>query len=111
MLRHPTELRPLRPKNPGNEIIAGVGNWCLKPVIPEGAEQSHAGFVANRQLVQNVVDLDFENRTVALAFQRDFPASSFGDELVVICLGLMNSIPPPPPLFECLQYPKGIQPR
>ena len=93
--RTPTDLRPLTLKNTENKIVAGVCNTIIKPVVEKAAEVSQRGFVANRQLVQNAVDLDFSSRLDALEYThtQDLKGFNFWSELMVTQFGLLNSIP------------------
>ena len=42
VFRHPNELQPLSLKNADNKVVAGVGNWCIKPVVADAAMRSQA---------------------------------------------------------------------
>ena len=67
--RHPTELRPLSLKNADSKIVAGIANWCIKPATSAGTMLIQRGLVMNRQVIENVVNLDFQARQSAFAFQ------------------------------------------
>ena len=69
VFRHPTELRLLGLKSPEDKIVAGVANWCLKPVLTECAEVSPNGLAGRRQLAQNAGDVDYEGRKAAFSYQ------------------------------------------
>ena len=93
VFRHPTELRPLGLKTPENKVIAGVANWCLKPVLTECAEVSQNGFIGGRQLAQNVVDLDFEGRRAAFGYQQKQDSYRFAGDITIGHTGTIGKIP------------------
>ena len=73
-------------------------NWCLKPVVEAAACSIQNRFVANRQLLQNAVDLDFYSRRESLRYQEamDDGNLSFLDSLDTLSFshkGLINNMP------------------
>ena len=58
ILRHSEDTRPLGLKNSVNEILAGVANWSCKPALSKSTVYTQRGFVPDRQLIENVVNLD-----------------------------------------------------
>ena len=93
VFRHPSELRPLGLKNAENKIVAGICNWCIKPVLTECAEVSQNGFSGGRQLTQNVSDLDFEGRRAAFNFQKAYGGYKFDSDIQVGHSGTIGKIP------------------
>ena len=68
VLRGPMELRPLSFKNEDNKCVAGILNFAILPTIMACASVLQRGFVAGRQFLQNVIDLDYHSRINALHF-------------------------------------------
>jgi hypothetical protein len=68
VFRSPGDLRPLTLKNADNKMIAGITNWIIKPVVEQAASISQRGFVGDRQMGQNSVNLDHQSRLDALKF-------------------------------------------
>jgi hypothetical protein len=91
---HPMELRPLTLKNTANKIIAGVLNWIVHPVVRATACSIQRGFIQGRQLVQNVLDLDFSARRDSLLFsaQKNHKLGFFAD-LSISKVGVLNTLP------------------
>jgi hypothetical protein len=58
ILRHSEDTRPLGLKNSVNKILAGVANWSCKPALSKSTVYTQRGFVPDRQLIENVVNLD-----------------------------------------------------
>ena len=99
--RNPMDLRPPTLKNSGNKIVAGIIQWIIEPVVEGAACTPQIGFAGGRQLIQNVVDLDFTLRRDSLLYQQamddgniclnhDFSSCSC---LSVVHRDLLNSIP------------------
>ncbi len=55
-------------KNTDNKTAALVANFCVSPVVQNAACDLQNGFVAERQLVQNPVGLDWHARMSALEY-------------------------------------------
>ena len=66
MNREPRETRPLSLKNTDNKTVTSVVNRSFLSSVAASTHESQRGFVPGRQLVQNVVDLDFHSRVFAL---------------------------------------------
>jgi len=121
----PLELRPLTLKNGDNKAIAGITNWAITPVVKTFASKIQRGFVKGRQLVQNVVDLDFESRASALRYAARSGSANFECDLSIVKDGCVGHLPVLI-LFDfaaafpsvahswiravliCLQFPRGI---
>ena len=58
LARHPGETRPLGLKNSDNKTIAATINHSLKPLINDNACKLQRGFIAGRNFLNNIVDLD-----------------------------------------------------
>ena len=58
LARHPGETRPLGLKNTDNKTIASNINQSLKPLIFHNACKLQRGFIAGRNFLNNIVDLD-----------------------------------------------------
>ena len=81
VFRHPSETRPLTLKNVDNKIIAGLINWCISPVVKACAIFMQRGFVGDRQLLQNAVDLDQASRVAAHLYSAGDDACKFTEIL------------------------------
>ena len=90
---HPTELRPLTLKNGDNKIIAGCANRSISPVIAKAACHIQRGFIFERQLLQNVVDLDFSCRESSLDFNARNPYWKFTEDLSLVRKGIVGMLP------------------
>ena len=66
IFRCPGDLRPLTLKNADNKMVAGITYWIIKPVVEKSASISQRGFVGDRQMGQNSVNLDYKSRLDAL---------------------------------------------
>ena len=66
--RKPKDLRPITLQNEDRKTVAGILNWCILPTVILFCSILQRGFIPGRQLVQNVVDLDFHSRCNASAF-------------------------------------------
>ena len=62
VIRSPSDVRPLGLKNIDNKTICAVWNHALRPQIARQACSLQRGFVAGRQLLENITDLDAEAR-------------------------------------------------
>ena len=89
---HPSETRPLTLKVSDNKIVAGVLNHSLAPVVAKNASKLQNGFVLGRQLVQNVVDLDYYSREHAMCdlaqAEGSFDSRNLKDALPSLISGL-----------------------
>ena len=65
--REATDTRPLGLKNSDNKLIGGVQNDKMKPALSKGLCKLQRGFCPDRQLVQNVLDLDTASRVHSMA--------------------------------------------
>ena len=72
---------PLTLKNADNKIIAGLINWCISPVVKACAISMQRGFVGDRQLLQNAVDLDQASRVAAHLYSAGDDACKFSEIL------------------------------
>jgi hypothetical protein len=72
VIRAPEETRPLGLKNSDNKTIAGVINNCSKPMLSRSACHLQRGFVPQRQLVHNVLDVDTAARIFGAAGHHEF---------------------------------------
>ena len=90
--RQPKDLRPLTLKNEGNKMIAGVLNRCIIPTVVLCASILQRGFIPGRQLVQNVLDLDFHSRAHAFDLAGKH-YSSFKDVLQSGLNWILESLP------------------
>jgi len=124
-IARPLELRPLTLKNGDNKAVAGVINWAITPAVKAFASKIQRGFVKDRQLVQNVVDLDFESRASALRYGARSGSAKFECDLSIVIDGCIGHLPVLV-LFDfaaafpsvahswiravllCIQLPKGI---
>jgi hypothetical protein len=68
------DTRPLGLKNTDNKTIGGVVNMVVKPVLSKSAIWSQRGFVPQRQLIRNVLDLDTAARIVGDRGHNEFDA-------------------------------------
>ena len=89
----PLELRPLTLKNEDNKAVAGVVNRSIVPVAAKHAAKIQRGFVKDRQLLQNVVDLDFECRVGALKYGAQSRSLGFDCNLSLVREGCVGSLP------------------
>ena len=69
VVREGTDMRPLSLKNTDNKINVSTVNRTLRPVIQEGTHETQNGFVPERQLIQNAVDIDTHGRVFAMKAQ------------------------------------------
>ena len=69
VIREASVTRPLNIKNTDNKTVAGVINNKWKPIIKHNIVSTQRGFVPDRQLVQNVVDLDTHNDVTGFSFR------------------------------------------
>ena len=58
VIRRPDETRPLSMKNADNKTICRVLNGLIRHIGTRHVAHIQRGFVAGRQLTQNIVDLD-----------------------------------------------------
>ena len=93
VFRHPSELRPLTLKNADDKVVAGCANWCLSPVIEKTASQLQRGFIHGRQLLQNIVDLDFSARERSLIASGAEPRLPFSCDLGLSRRGIVGILP------------------
>ena len=77
LARHPGETRPLGLKNSDNKTIASNINYSLKPIIFNNACKLQRGFIAGRNFLNNIVDLD--------SFARLFSDPSSKCSLPILC--------------------------
>jgi len=89
----PLETRPLTLKNEDNKCVAGLVNWGISPTVRRCASKVQRGFVNGRQLVQNVVDLDFASRAGALRYQASIDGYSFQNDLSIVRDGCVGALP------------------
>ena len=66
IIREAHDTRPLSLKNTDNKIVTAVVNQAIIRSVSNGTHPSQRGFVPGRQLLQNVVDLDFHSRLCSL---------------------------------------------
>ena len=52
------DTRPITLRNCPNEIVAGVFNNSLKPVLTQGICSSQRGFIPGRRFINNIVDIE-----------------------------------------------------
>ena len=91
-LRRPKDLRPLTLKNEDNKALAGILKCALLPTIILCASVLQRGFICGRQLLQNVVDLDYFSRVNALKYSAcDF--RKFQEHLDHCSLRFLNRLP------------------
>ena len=65
--RKATDTRPLSLKNIDCKLITSSINYNSKHILTQGISKVQRGFVAKRQLLENVVDLDVFSHAFALA--------------------------------------------
>ena len=65
--RNPVDTRPLSLKNTDVKLCTGTVNFKLKPCVTRLAHAAQRGFIAGRQLISNVVDLDAKMRMHGLS--------------------------------------------
>ena len=73
VIRAPVDTRPLNLKNTDNKTCTSIFNTAVQPAISKGAHYTQRGFVPGRQLLQNVVDLDYHNRAQSIAVNAAHP--------------------------------------
>jgi len=88
----PLETRPLSLKQGDNKHAASTLNFCISPSVSHGAIDTQRGFIHGRQLVQNVLDLDFHLRAMAFGFRQDHSVHSPGT-IEVPTIGIAATIP------------------
>ncbi len=66
VVREAVDTRPLSLKNSDNKTITACINHASIHTVAQGTHHSQRGFVPGRQLLQNVVDLDYHARHVGL---------------------------------------------
>ena len=89
----PLETRPLALKNEDNKAVAGVTNQAISPVVQACASKIQRGFVNDRVLVQNVVDLDFASRAGALRYGGSKHGYDFDSDLSIRRDGCIGRLP------------------
>ena len=72
VFRHPLDTRPLTLKQADNKQVAKVLNHDISPAIQTWAIDTQRGFIHGGQLVQNVIDLDFQARIFVFFSDRYF---------------------------------------
>ena len=68
VVRSASETRPIILKNCDNEIIAGVVNRSISPVLESSASTVQNGFIKGRNFLHNVVKLDVDGRNCSSEF-------------------------------------------
>jgi hypothetical protein len=89
---HPTETRPLTLKQGDNKHVAATLNFCISPAVVDGAIDTQRGFIYERQLAQNIVDLDFYGRKHAFQFRSEYDSREAG-LIVIPTLGVAAALP------------------
>ena len=79
VIRSPESTRPLGLKNSDNKTIAAVTNYSIKFEIARDACSLQRGFLASRNFVNNIVELDAISRTYAFDPSLFFPLLAFRD--------------------------------
>jgi len=77
--RAPADTRPLALKNSDNKVIAGAYNWAVRRQVSKKANHLQRGFIVDRQLLDNVIDLDSHARIAGMLHPDDFPAVALFD--------------------------------
>lgn len=68
-------------------------NWAISPVVQASANKIQRGFVSGRQLVQNVVDLDYAGRAGALRYGASRQGYAFDSDLSLSKDGCIGRLP------------------
>ncbi|CAK0845248.1 unnamed protein product [Prorocentrum cordatum] len=80
IIRKPEDTRPLSLKSTDNKTCSGILNIMLRDVATAGVSSIQRGFVAQRQLTQNIVDLDCAARAYGHPHHaRHLPVLAFWD--------------------------------
>jgi hypothetical protein len=90
VFRHPLETRPLSLKQGDNKLVASTINYCITPAIKEGAIDTQRGFIGDRQLAQNAIDLDYGARKNAFEY---FGTMSKLAMIHIPTIGVVGSLP------------------
>jgi hypothetical protein len=65
IIRHPKDTRPLGLRNSDNKLICAASNRAWRRTMPKKLSWVQRGFCYSRQLVENVVDVDSDSRTMS----------------------------------------------
>ena len=89
--KKPKDLRPITLQNEDRKSVAGILNQCILPTIILFCSILQRGFVPGRQLIQNVVDLDFHSRCYAATFhgKTNLSYSTCVNEALKWCLNFL----------------------
>ena len=63
--RNPVDTCPLSLKNTDVKLCTGAVNFKLKPCVTRLAHAAQRGFIAGRQLISNIVDIDAKSERMA----------------------------------------------
>jgi len=90
IFRHPLETRPLSLKQSENKLVASVLNFCISPVVAKCAIDTQRGFIHERILTQNPIDLDYAGRLHAFEYFADRTSLKL---IHIASMGMVAAIP------------------
>ena len=106
VIRPPDETRPLALKNTDNKTLCGVLNAAIKQPLHKFSCHLQRGFIAGRNFVNNIVDLDTAIRCYDMSTPQTYPLLAFFDFGSAFPSVLHKW------LFTCVEtagFPKGFQ--